>query len=135
MIPNSVVTIEACAFQECTGLESLTLSENLTYIPTQIACGCTSLQSIVIPKSVKTIDESAFLQSGLLQVNLHVGIEELKDFSFHSLTASPTFYYEGTMEQWNKISIGSGVVLDFENSFIKCQDAAMSFRQWYDKTQ
>jgi hypothetical protein len=133
VIPDSVVAIGISAFQECTGLESLTLSENLTCIPTQTACGCTSLQSIVIPKSVKTIDESAFLQSGLLQVNLYVGIEKLKDFSFHSLTASPTFYYEGTLEQWDKIAIGSGVVLDFENSFIKCQDAEMSFHQWYNR--
>jgi hypothetical protein len=133
VIPDSVVAIGISAFQECTGLESLTLSENLTYIPTQIACGCTSLQGIVIPKSVKTIDEAAFLQSGVLEVTLYTGIEELKDFSFHTLSASPTFYYEGTLEQWNKIALGSGVVLDFENSFIKCQDAEMSFYQWYNR--
>lgn len=134
VIPNSVVEIGISAFQECIGLTSLTLSENLTCIPTQIACGCTSLQSIVIPKSVKIIDESAFLQSGLLRVTLYAGIEELKDFSFHSLSVAPTFYYEETLDQWNKIAIGNAVVADFENSFIKCQDAEMSFRQWYDQT-
>ena len=123
VIPDTVLTIEACAFQECTALTSITLSESLTSISTQICAGCTSLQSIVIPASVKMIEESAFLQSGLLQVTLGSEIEEIKDFAFHSDIASPTFYYSGTTVQWKSITFGSSFVFDFENSFVKCSDS------------
>ena len=40
--------------------------------------GCTNLKSITIPKGVKTIQEFAFLESGLTNINV-IGYDEVPD--------------------------------------------------------
>ena len=60
MIPNSVTHIDSSAFENCTQLYSLTLSNNLTSIGSSAFKGCSNLISITIPNSVTHIDSSAF---------------------------------------------------------------------------
>ena len=83
VIPNSVKTIEDCAFWDshnltsvimgdsvstmgievfdyCTSLSSVTLSNALTYIPVGTFDRCSSLVNITIPPSIKEIKERGF---------------------------------------------------------------------------
>ena len=82
IIPNSVDYIEICSFMNCSGLEKVSLPENikignysfegcksltsiklptsLTEIPQALFKGCESLQSVVIPNSVTRISGQAF---------------------------------------------------------------------------
>ena len=47
-------------FANCTSLESVILSENVTIIPCNCFYNCPTLSEITIPKSVKTIQSNAF---------------------------------------------------------------------------
>ena len=97
-IPNSVKTIAAHAFEECSNLTSITIPENvttigeyafrycyyldsvefatesqLTTIGECVFYGCGNLTSITIPKSVETIKANAFEDCGLAKVEFANG--------------------------------------------------------------
>ncbi len=59
-IPNSVISIDANAFNQCSGIKEINLPENLKNIGEQAFTGCTQIQKIVLPKSLEIIDDGAF---------------------------------------------------------------------------
>lgn len=59
-IPETVEDIPAYAFENCTGLKTITLNEGLKEIGPSSFSGCTQLESITIPDSVIKIYSSAF---------------------------------------------------------------------------
>ena len=60
ILPNSVTSIEKCAFQDCSSLTSVTIGNNVTSIGDLAFEGCSNLANISIPDSVKSIGEEAF---------------------------------------------------------------------------
>ena len=84
MIPNSVTSIGAWAFDGCTGLTSITIPNSVTSIGIYAFYYCTGLTSITIPNSVTSIGACAFC-----------GCTGLKDV-----------YYTGSKDEWKAISIG-----------------------------
>ncbi|MGN1235479.1 MAG: leucine-rich repeat protein, partial [Christensenellaceae bacterium] len=72
--------------------------DSVTSIGEYAFWGCSSLQSITIGDSVTSIGEYAFN-----------GCQQLKDV-----------YYQGTKEQWDQISIGTG------------NDILLNARKWYN---
>ena len=59
-IPDSVTTIDRCAFQHCTSLTSVTIPNSITTIGRSAFSDCSSLTSVTIPDSVTTIYSGAF---------------------------------------------------------------------------
>ena len=61
-IPSSLDRIECGVFRGCSGLTSITFSENsaLQKIGTTAFYGCSQLSAITLPNSVKSIEKSAF---------------------------------------------------------------------------
>lgn len=72
-MPNSVVKLGGGVFYDCYNLKSVTLSANITSLPTYVVtydddpdelfgffANCYSLESIVIPEGVTTIGDKAF---------------------------------------------------------------------------
>ena len=59
-IPNSVISIGACAFYQCSGLTSITIPNGITNIEYRTFEYCKNLTSITIPNSVESIDSYAF---------------------------------------------------------------------------
>ncbi len=59
-IPSSVTTIGTNAFYGCTGLTSVTIPSSVTAIGINVFYGCTGLTSVSIPSSVTSIGGSAF---------------------------------------------------------------------------
>ena len=59
-IPNSVTTIGAHAFSNCTGLTSITIPNSVTSIGEAAFFNCINLPSITIPNSVTSIGDYAF---------------------------------------------------------------------------
>ncbi len=84
-IPNGITTIGWGAFDNCYGLTSVTIPDSVTTIGECAFFTCTNLTSVTIPASVTIIERSAF------------GCWRLTDV-----------YYNGTEEEWNKISIYEG---------------------------
>ena len=60
VIPDSVTSIEALAFEDCTSLESIIIPNSVTSIGNNAFNHCTSLTSITIPNSVTSIGNYAF---------------------------------------------------------------------------
>ena len=69
-IPSTVRTIGS-AFKNCKDLTSVTLSEGLTSIWEEAFYGCTSLQQIRFPDSLREIRSDAFQGSGLTSLSLN----------------------------------------------------------------
>ena len=64
IIPNTVTSIGECAFEDCTGLTSITIPNSVMSIEECAFLRCTSLSSLSIPSSVSNISSASFLDCG-----------------------------------------------------------------------
>ena len=70
-IPSSVTSIGDRAFQNCSGLTSITIPNSVTSIDQQAFIHCSGLVSVTIGKNVTSIGSSAFNDcSGLISVTV-----------------------------------------------------------------
>ncbi len=60
MIPDSVISIGARAFKECSNLTNIVIPESVISIKEQAFTQCTGLTNVVIPQSVSEIGEGVF---------------------------------------------------------------------------
>ncbi len=79
-----VTEIGAYAFSGCTALETITLPDNLVTLGIYAYKGCTSADKMYIGPRVKTIGDGAF-------------------FACHAVDR---VFYEGTKQDWNRVSFG-----------------------------
>lgn len=71
-LQSGVTTVGSSTFEDCIRLTQLILPDTLEDIPTSMANGCTSLESIDIPASVRTIGTTAFYEcKSLRTVRFH----------------------------------------------------------------
>ena len=127
-LPNSIVSIGASAFDSCSSLTSITLPSNLTEIKfgtfeysgltsitipettktigTEAFAGCNFIE-VTIPEGVTLIGNDAFLGCNSLQrVYIPTSITEIESGAFYDCNNLTDVYYDGTEEDWNRISIG-----------------------------
>lgn len=91
VVPDSVTEIYHYAFEECTSLEGVVLSNNLSYIYTALFLNCSSLKSIVIPDGVLKIQEQAFQGcTSLSSVTLNEGLVEINTKAFYNCQSLTT---------------------------------------------
>ena len=83
IIPNNIIEISHCAFEDCSILTNITIGSGTTHIYNSAFSNCERLASITIPKSVVYIGRGAFRNCS-----------KLKDV-----------YYEGSEEDWKNIEI------------------------------
>ena len=84
-IPDGVETIGGAAFYSCTSLEAAALpaNSNFTSIAANLFDGCTSLKSISIPSTVKTIGDHAFSNcTALTSVSIPNGVTSIGEYAF-----------------------------------------------------
>lgn len=118
-IPNSVTTIGDHAFWDCSGLESITIPNNVTYIGNGAFFGCSGLKSIIIPYSVIFIGNYAFNYcSGLESINVESG-NKMYDSRNNSNAVIETSSNE-LIVGCKKTTIPSGVVSIGYNAFKGC---------------
>ena len=60
VMPNSVKDIAICAFQRCTNMKKVNISENVKMLRKGVFENCSSLEEVVIPDSVTKIGGTAF---------------------------------------------------------------------------
>ncbi len=94
VIPGNIKTIDECAFEGCTSLESVTVSDGVTEIYADAFYNCPSLEKITLPSSIKSIGSMMIVDVGMgRQKGAFDGCENLTDV-----------YYTGTLAQWCTIS-------------------------------
>ena len=107
-IPDSVTTIGNYAFSSCAGLTSVTIPDSVTTIGYCVFNICTALRSVTIPSSVTTIEDSVFYNcTSLTSVTIPNSVNTIGNYAFSGCSSLTTVYYTGTEEQWNAITIGS----------------------------
>ncbi len=84
---GSVTTIGSSAFEDCSGLTSITIPDSVSSIGDYAFSGCTGLTSIIIPDSVTSISNGAFSGcSGLTSITIpdsvtSIGFSAFRDCS------------------------------------------------------
>ena len=125
-IPDSVTSIGNSAFSGCGGLTSITIPDGVTSISKWAFYNCSGLTSITIGNCVTSIGNSAFSGcSGLTSITIPDGVASISKWAFYNCSGLKIVFYEGTKEQWNKISI------DLFNN----DDLTSATRYYYSETE
>lgn len=82
-VDYSVTGIKPFAFENCTGLTSVTIPNSVTSIGYKAFNCCTGLASVAIPNSVASIEEGAFQYcSSLPSVSIPNGVTSIGEYAF-----------------------------------------------------
>lgn len=110
-IPDSVETIGNAAFRYCQNLERIALPSALQTLSSVTFYNCTALSEVTFPASLKTIESSAF--SGcrnLSEVKLPASLTAIQSSVFHLCINLKTVSYDGSLEQWSRITADNDVL-------------------------
>ncbi len=101
-LSNSITRIKVGAFTNCSGLTSVDFSDALTFVGVSAFEGCESLTSIEFPNSLKTISRSGFAScKSLTSVSLGESLVAIADNAFSgceslvSMDIPDSVYYIG----------------------------------------
>ena len=121
VLSNSLTTIDEKAFYGCSGLSDITFGENVVEIG-PYAFAATAIEELVIPDGVTTIGERAFFNcSNLRKIILPSSIKNIDKDAFNYCNLSD-IQYLGTKEQWQKITLGEGWVLETLFCIVHCSN-------------
>lgn len=115
-IPKSVKHIGVGAFSECLDTTAMTVdTDNEIYYSEgncivekatkKLVAGC---PTSVIPKDIKIIGESSFSSLELTEITIPVSVESIENFAFGFCDKLEDFNYEGSIDQWKEIKLGTG---------------------------
>ena len=106
-MPSSIKCIHRNAFEYCSSLTNVTLPERLTGIQYRVFFRCTSLENITIPSGVRGIVRWAFAGcNNLKTITIPSSVTFIDMHVFEACDSLTNVYYEGTEDDWKKISIG-----------------------------
>ncbi len=84
-IPETVYSIEMCAFQNCSSIPEVEINGELAAIPTQCFNGCTSLQQVTLNDGLQTISNYAFANcTSLSYVSIPASVTSIADSAFNN---------------------------------------------------
>lgn len=84
VLPGNITSIQAWAFQDCTGITSVVIPAGVTSIGYEAFKGCTNLKSVTIPDRVTTIGDGAFSGcTSLKSANIPASVTAIGDSLFN----------------------------------------------------
>ena len=114
-IPGNVEIIGAFAFQECTTLKTLKMSNSVKEIRHNAFEGCTKLKTIKLSNKLKTIGAGAFRScSSLTEVNIPDSVTTIPKDTFNTSTklTGNTKVYEAAMKDTPAIATDKNFYVD-----------------------
>ena len=109
VMQQGVTSIGDHAFWDCSGLTSVTIPDGVTSIGDSAFSGCAALTSVEIPNGVTAIGGSTFSNCiRLAKVTIPKSVTSIGKNAFYYCESIADVYYDGTEEDWAKISISSG---------------------------
>lgn len=130
VIPDSITSIEECAFEQCYGLTKVKIGSGLSVIG-KGAFRCTNITSIVIPGNVKAINEAAFENCPKLsKVTIENGVQNL-GFGAFCTTAIESIVIPDSVtdlgygvfsycKNLSSVTIGKGILRITDGAFAEC---------------
>ena len=106
-IPDSVTSIGAEAFRNCSNFTSVRLSNSITEIGEGAFYWCDVLKRIELPAKLSVIKSEIFARSGLKVIYIPAGVTIIDTNAFYNTDINYVFY-GGNEESRNKINISSG---------------------------
>ena len=107
-LSDSLLIIGRYAFSNCSGLENVILGENITSIGEDAFYNCSSLINIAIPNGIVTISNQTFRNCiNLTSITIPANVVTIGSFAFYSCDNLTTVFYKGTEYDWSLISINS----------------------------
>lgn len=109
VIPDNVTKLGEGAFYYCSSLQSVTLSKNIEAIEYMTFYECTNLKTVNFPEGtkVKSINEGAFVFSGIESINLPTSLTKIGDRAF----------YDSSLKE---ITLGTTITSIGEKAFADC---------------
>ena len=96
-IPESVTFIGAHAFQGCSSLISVTVSDGVPWIGSCTFDSCDSLTSVTIPNSVTSIGDTAFMYcSNLTSITIPNSVTSIGNYAFELCDSLASVYCKAT---------------------------------------
>ena len=106
-IPDSVTSIGGCAFYGCSGLTSITIPDSVTRIGSSAFDGCSGLTSVTIGNGVTSIGDFAFYNcDGLTSITIPNSVTSIGNQAFDGCSGLTSVYFTGAEAEWKEISIG-----------------------------
>lgn len=108
-IPDTVTSIGDSAFSGCESLTAVTIPTSVTTIGKAAFFNCKSLESVAIPTGITSISELSFCGcKNLTSVSIKKSVTSVGKTAFDGCTSLADVYYDGTAQDWDKITIKSG---------------------------
>ena len=87
-IPNTVTTIESCAFKGCSELATIIIPNSVTSIGSSAFSECSSMTSFTIPNSITTIESGTFSEcKSLTTIEIPNTITKIESYAFSGCSA------------------------------------------------
>ena len=126
ILPQSMTSMYDM-FYGCTALREIVIPSGLTKIYRQAFYNCTSLERIVIEGDVTEIGANAFRNCTSLEtITLPATLSAIKSEAFRGCTSLREIVFEGSMEEWNKITKGANWDTDTVLAVIRCSDGTVT---------
>ena len=125
VIKEGVTSIGMAAFFYCENLYSVTIPNGVTSIGDS-AFYCCPLSSVKIPDGVTTIGSGAFSFGAMDSVTIPASVTSIGDSAFYMCSFLSTITFEGTIEQWSAVSVGSGWADTTSATEVICTDGRVA---------
>ena len=125
VFPNTVTSIVADAFMDCTALTYIELPNSVTEIGSSAFSGCTGLKSIKVGNAVQTIGEDAFSGCSSLSKVIVPDIATWCNITFGNAYSNPLYLahylYRDEDNEINSLTIPNSVSKIESKAFIGCK--------------
>ncbi len=116
-IPSGVTTLGHHAFNKCSQLTEIRLPTSVVSIGRSAFEHCDRLAEMEIPSGIKSIPSNCFMNAiSLTKVTIPSSVTAIENAAFYQCDSFTDVYYDGVLDQWENIQIGTGGIAGIDSS-------------------